>query len=245
MGTTLYTTIDLAISDQGRRIAQPVTGIFLPVGYRPQSRVDIILYLHGFKTRPDLTIEQYWDRQRFPHFALREELSKGRCNVVLVAPTLGPRSQTGRLLQPGGLDHFLGQVLTALRDSAPFRMTGTTPQLGSLILACHSGGGYPMRRLALDGDHAASSIRECWGFDSTYNRGDDTLWAQWAKRNPTARLFIYFIPDSRTAPRALALQQKQVPNIAVLPTRPRGGHNWVPITHWRERIQRAPFLTPI
>jgi Putative peptidoglycan-binding domain-containing protein len=245
IGTTLYTSIDLAIVNQGRRIAEPITGIFLPRGYRPQPRVDMILYLHGFKTRPDLTIEEYWDRQQFPHFALREDLNNSRRNVVLVAPTLGPRSQTGRLLQAGNLDNFVAQVLTALGSSSPFNMAKITPQLGSLILACHSGGGYPMRQLALGAGTSAAAIHECWGFDCTYNRGDDTLWAQWARRQPTARLFIYYIPDSRTEALASSLKNKQVPNIAVLPTRPRGGHNWVPITHWRERIERAPFLSVI
>jgi hypothetical protein len=245
IGTTLYTSIDLAIGAQGQRIAQPLTGIFVPRGYRPQPRVDIILYLHGFKTRADLTIEEYWDRQLTPHFALREDLNDSRRNVVLVAPTLGPKSQTGRLLQPGGLDNFLSQVMTALSASGPFSMSRITPQLGSLILACHSGGGYPMRQLALGAGTSAAAIRECWGFDCTYNSGDDTLWSQWARMQPTARLFIYFIPNSRTEPRAVALQQKHAPNVAVLPTRPRGGHNWVPITHWRERIEQAPFLRSI
>jgi hypothetical protein len=233
------------VDAQGRRIARPVTGIFLPAGYRPKARVDLILYLHGFKSRPDLTIKEYWDRQRFPHFALREGLHASRRNAILVAPSLGPRAQAGRLARPGGLDAFVAQVLAMLRAHSLYRTAGIIPQLGSLILACHSGGGYPMRRLALGSDAAAGAIRECWGFDSTYNRGDDTLWAQWAKKNPKARLFIYYIAGSPTAPRAVALQRQQLPNVNIVSTRPRGGHNWVPVQHWRERIEGTPFLSRI
>jgi hypothetical protein len=241
-GTTLYTIIKLAAGKNAR----PMTGLFIPAGYRTQPRVDLILYLHGFKTHPTLTIDKYWDARRYPHFALREELLKSGRNVVLVAPTLGPRSQTGRLVHSGGLDAFLAQALAALRTHAP-QSVGGAPQLGNLILACHSGGGYPMRRLALGGDAAAGAIRECWGFDCTYNTGDDTLWAQWAKQRPQARLFIYYVLGGKTAPRAESLRNKNVSNVTVLPSKPpvKYKHNWVPITHWRERIEGTPFLNVI
>ena len=237
--STLYVEIDLRITDSfGKRVA-PMTGIFIPAHFSPQASVDLILYLHGFKTRPpDLTIDGYWNRQQSAHWPLREGVNDSQRNVILVAPTLGPRSQTGRLTQAGGLDAYLDQVLSALTAYGPHR---TKPRVANIILACHSGGGYPMRRLATGNDRYATLIRECWGFDCTYNTGDDTLWAQWARSHPQSRLYIYYLANTRTERLSLSLKRKNVPNVFVKASSA-NGHNLVPIAHWRERIQSAPFL---
>ena len=237
---TLY--FDLSLGSESP--ARPMTGIFIPEGYRPQPQVDLILYLHGFKQRPSLTIDGYWDKREFPYFSLREGLNEGRKNVILVAPTLGPRSQTGWLTKPGGFSRYLDQLMTALATHGPHKDMGQSPRPGNIILSCHSGGGWPMRQLALSGDLYTTQIKECWGFDCTYNRGDDTEWARWAKSRPSAALYIYYIANSRTETLSLALQRQKAPNVFVAPSRtPR--HNWVPITHWRERIVAANFLANV
>ena len=235
-GLSLYVNIALG----GEAPAPPMTGIFLPQRYRPLTPIDFILYLHGFKARrPSLAIDGYWNRAQSAFWPLREGVNDSGKNVVLVAPTLGPRSQTGWLTQAGGLDRFLDQVLRALAFHGPF--AGAPPRLGRLILACHSGGGWPMRQLALSDQRGAAAIRECWGFDCTYNRGDDTQWARWASARPAARLYIYYISNSPTQPLAAKLKALARPNIAVLPAATRI-HDRVPITHWRERLDGAAFL---
>jgi hypothetical protein len=98
-----------------------------------------------------------------------------------------------------------------------------------------------MRRLATGNDRYAALIRECWGFDCTYNTGDDTLWAQWARSHPQSRLYIYYLANTRTERLSLSLKRKNVPNVFVKASSA-NGHNLVPIAHWRERIQSAPFL---
>lgn len=235
---TLY--VNLALG--GESPAQPMTGIFIPQHYRPQPHVDLILYLHGFKqSRSSLTIDGYWNTRQLPYWPLREGVNESRKNVILVAPTLGPRSQTGWLTKPGGFTRYLDQVAAALAAYGPYKEAGQVPSLGSIILSCHSGGGWPMRQLALSGQRYASQIKECWGFDCTYNRGDDTEWARWAKSRPDAKLYIYYIARSPTQALSLNLQGQQAANVFVA-TSPARGHNWVPITHWRERIQAAAFL---
>ena len=55
-----------------------MTGIFIPENYTPQAEVDLILYLHGFKTAvpgSDALISAYWNAKRFPELALREEMN--------------------------------------------------------------------------------------------------------------------------------------------------------------------------
>jgi peptidoglycan hydrolase-like protein with peptidoglycan-binding domain len=234
---TLYVDIPLG----GEAPAKPMTGIFVPAHYRPLSRVDLILYLHGFKNHPGLLIDAYWDAQRFPYWPLREGVNASRKNVILVAPTLGPRSQTGSLTRPGGFDAYLSRVLAALRQSGPYARVQQPPVVGNVILACHSGGGWPMRQLAVGNDRYAAQIRECWGFDSTYNRGDDTVWAQWARSHPDARLYIYYMANSQTQPLSLSLKRQNVPNVFVEWSTARG-HDWVPIAHWQNRLQGAQFL---
>lgn len=236
-GYTLYVNLALGVESPTR----PMTGIFIPQDFRPGPQVDLILYLHGFKQHPALTIDGYWNTRQFPYWSLREGVNESRKNVILVAPTLGPRSQTGWLTKPGGFTKYLDQVKAALATYGPYKETGQVPSLGNIILSCHSGGGWPMRQLALSGQRYASQIIECWGFDCTYNRGDDTEWARWAKSRPDARLYIYYIAHSQTQALSLSLKRHQAPNVFVAPS-PARGHNWVPITHWRERIQAAAFL---
>lgn len=228
-GRTLYVKIPLGAEGP----AKPMTGIFIPQRFRPEPKVDLIVYLHGIKPKADLTINRYWNRSYFPTWPLREGLNQSGKNFILVAPTLGPRSQTqtGWLAQPGGLDRYVDQALAALAAHGAYQ--GWRPQLGNLILACHSGGGLPMRRLALGKNRYASHIKECWGFDCLYFTGDENLWAQWAKSRPDARLFIHY--QISTSKRSDKLKQKKIPNISVSRSAAKG-HNWVPIHHWQERL---------
>ncbi|MBY5406352.1 DUF2272 domain-containing protein [Rhizobium leguminosarum] len=235
-GTTLYARIDLSIVDKFATKAEPMTGIFVPNGFVSGRSTDIVLWLHGHKgdSNRRLTIDQYWNATRVRYGAFREGVNDSGRNIVLVAPTLGARSEAGSLVKAGGLDNFLAQILGVLGQGVP-------SALGNLILACHSGGGLPMRRIAGGKDKALANLRECWGFDCTYNSGDDSFWADWAKARPSARCYIYYIKGSPTAKLAESLRDKRLANAIVQPSRD-GRHNYVPITHWKERLQGAPFL---
>jgi hypothetical protein len=261
--STLYLNINLGCStkrDRTKVCPQLMTGVFLPENYRFTPQVDLILYLQGHHRNPvqrgrapapgyyptNLTIDQYWNRQFYPFFAFREGVNASQKNVMLVAPTLGPRSESGSLIQAQGFDAYIDQVLAAIRTYyAPSMQFDQPLSLGNLILACHSGGGLPMRTIALSKAIYASRIRECWGFDCTYNTGDDTGWASWARRNPTSNLFIYYIANSQTAPLATSLQtqakRQKLSNVSVNRSTT-GNHNRVPITYWQSRINAAPFL---
>lgn len=255
VGLTLYTQIPLG----GESPASPTTGIFIPQNYRATPQVDIILYLHGHHRSPvikgkqpapgyypvTLSIHQYWNAAFYPYFAFREGVTASNKNVILVAPTLGPRSQAGRLVKPGGFDAYLDQIMAALNAYGSHQYLKQPPSIKNIILACHSGGGYPMRQIALSKAVYAPRIKECWGFDCTYNTGDDTQWARWAKSNPFSRLFIYSIANSPTARLATSLQtqarQQKLSNVLVSKSST-GNHNKVPIAYWESRIKAAPFL---
>lgn len=246
-GTTLYVNIDLGIVDAFGTPAAPMTGIFIPSGYKPGATADLILYLHGHKWPKErkLSIDQYWDPRRFSFRAYREGVAASGRNLILVAPTLGGRSEAGRLVAAGGLDTYLAQVLAAIAAYGP-RRGGSAPTLGSLVLACHSGGGLPMRRLAGGGSAAAGRIREAWGFDCTYNHrhgagfpGDDTFWADWARSHPNSRVYIYYIANSPTEGLAVSMKRQGGPNVIVTPSK-EPHHDYVPIAYWRDRLQGLP-----
>ena len=268
---TLYVQIDLKIVDKkNNELAPPYTGIFIPQSYKPQSAVDLILYLHGHKgTFPgnDKTIKEYWDGKQFPFFALREGVNNSGKNLILVAPTLGPKSETGILTNSGELDKYLDQVMAALKAYGPHKDLKQDPKVGSLILACHSGGGSPMLKLAkLKGSGGyADNIVQCWGFDSLYaNKLDDPddekerkqkwlagEWADWANSHQDVKLFVYYYDDRpRATSEKLKKNKFKHNNVCVLPsTAPErkerekskaDPHFWVPIAHWSDRLNNAP-----
>jgi hypothetical protein len=239
--STLYVNIPLGSESPAR----PMTGIFIPENYVPRPQVDLILYLHGHKTTrvcgpgDSASIDGYWRSRYWP---LREEINRSGKNIILVAPTLGPKSEPGRLTDPRRFEAYLDQVLAALTEYGSYQKAGRSPTFGNIILACHSGGGLPMRRLALGSHRYADNIRECWGFDSLYDTVDPELWARWARSRPDARLFIYYLASTEKLSKKL--KDKQLPNVSVERSTARSapGHCWVPIEHWRHRIQAGGFL---
>ena len=263
-GQTLYLNIKLGkdsrcvkwIKENGKKKCveytsfwiRPMTGIFIPENYSTQSSVDLILYLHGHKTAipgSDALISEYWNAQKYPIFALREEINASRKNVILVVPTLGLKSEAGNLMHPNGLDKYLEQVIEALKTYGPYK--DQSPSIGGLILAAHSGGGVYMRRLATSSNRAAGNIRECWGFDSLYNSSDVRPWRLWAKNDPqTRRLYSYYrkgLPkiNSESLEKDESGQIDKLPNI--FPVRSsESDHFKLVRLHLHERLEGAAFL---
>jgi hypothetical protein len=119
-------------------------------------------------------------------------------NVVLVVPALGPYSEAGRLGDEGGVQKFLDRVLDGLRDEGPRAGLRVRPHVRSLILAAHSGGGVPLRRLAelLGSDPVyKDKLKECWGFDSIYGVKDKDaeFWADWAAAHASCRVTMFYL----------------------------------------------------
>lgn len=244
--STLY--VNIPLGSEGA--ARPMTGIYIPENYHPQPGVDLILFLHGFKAgtdrrRPDpgWTIDQYW---RLPCRAFREGVHASHKSVILVSPTLGQFSEPGMLTAPGGFDRYIDQVMAALATYGPYM--SRRPAVGNIILAAHSGGGSPMALIALANQRYTSLIRECWAFDSMY--GGSSVWADWAAKNPQARLYNYYRQTrdkngrpNGTWPASDALERRNLPNVITTALQPKIiAHDQVPIQYWRTRIDGASFL---
>ncbi len=235
--------VNIRLGDE--KPARPMTGIFIPENYQLQPQVDLILYLQGYRyLYPSTSIDGYWSIHQPPFWPLRLGVNQSRKNVILVAPTLGPRSEAGSLTALGGFDAYLDRVFLALMEHGPYRTARLQPTVGNIILAGHSGGGHPMRQAVLTCQRYSLNIRECWGFDCLYEDDDGTFWTEWAWSRPDSRLYIYYL--SGTEDNSKQLQRQSLPNVYIERSTARGlrAHYWVPATHWRYRIQQTQFLTP-
>lgn len=216
----------------GEAGAKPLTAVFFPSNFRAEAPLDCIVWLQGFH-KLKLSIDRYLDGSWDPKFRFREPINETAKNVVLIAPTLGPRSQAPALVKPGGFDLWLSNVIASIGVHGPFN--GTVPTLRHLILACHSGGGQPMRQIALGTSRYASNLRECWGFDCMYSKSDTTEWPAWSRSNPDKRLYVYFA-TRRPAENSKLIGDAGLPNVIVRKASTKD-HDSVPITHWKERIE--------
>lgn len=262
---TLYVSIDLGLRKECVRKkspeykcieslkfnVEPKTGIFIPATFTARSQVDLLIYLHGHKSGfvshgRDLPIDSFWDAAKKPKFAFREIVNASGRNLILVAPTLGPLSQAGNLTSSEGFTSFVSKVLASLSSYCSLYFGQQTPAVKSIILAAHSGGGEPMRRIAkLTGTNEfANLIKECWGFDCTYSSNDPPEWYNWANTNPDKSLYLFSIPGTSTAHNAALIQKgkSSLANIH-LTASSTGDHNSVPKVYMAERLAAITTLT--
>lgn len=256
---TLYVEISHGIDEAENKYGKkckvkPCTGIFVPKGYSVGHEINLILYLHGHtSTYPGdgVSIDGYWDASKFPFFAFRERLNDSGKNVILVAPTLGPLSQAGPLLTRWP-DAYLDQVMMALMAHGPYKKRTAGPISGNIILACHSGGGSPMRKIALSNNRYTANIQECWGFDCLNGGNSETKeWIAWAKSHPTKNLYIYYCDHVDKDPKKSCTSTKvnsqrlkrdsERPSNVIVEKATAKDHFWVPLAHWKERIKNTTF----
>jgi hypothetical protein len=197
---TLYLTIPLGIPG----VPAQTTGIFIPAGYKVGDAVDLVLFLRGYdinRPKTATSVKEYWGSPDHPvlrSFLLREEINKSGKNVIMVVPTLGPVSDFGELKEEGGVQKYLASILEGLEKE-----WGRKPlRVRNIILAAHSGGGVPLRRLAqvLGNDPSYKrKLKECWGFDSIYGVRDKDaeFWSGWASEHPEAKVSMFYIFTER------------------------------------------------
>jgi hypothetical protein len=204
LSLTLYLPIPLAVPG----LEKQSTGVFIPDGYGVGKMVDLVVFLRGYdikRPKAATCVAEYWNSPQHPilkSFLLREEINKSGMNVILVIPTLGPFAEAGKLNDTVGIQNFIDHVLDGLWRHGPHARLPERPTIRHLILAAHSGGGVPLRRLAqVVGDDAVlkDKLKECWGFDSIYGvkSKDAEFWAGWAKDHPGARVSMFYLFTER------------------------------------------------
>lgn len=197
---SLYLPIPLGVPN----VDSQSTGVFIPANYRVGKTVDLVVFLRGYDIKRPKTatsVSEYWNSPQHPilkSFLFREEINRSGKNVILVVPTLGPFSETGKLRDKGGAQDFLDHILEGLWRSGPHAGLADRPTIRHLILAAHSGGGVPLRRLAQvlgDDEGYRDRLKACWGFDSIYGvkDRDADFWADWAMAHPGTRVTMFYL----------------------------------------------------
>ena len=200
LAQTLYLPLPLNVP----KLETQATGIFVPADYKVGDTVDLLIFLRGYDIKRPKTatsVEEYWNSPEHPtlkSFQFRDDVAKSGKNVILVVPTLGPFAEAGTLLEPGGVQKFLDGVIDGLCRSGPHKDRAKRPTVRHLILAAHSGGGVPLRRLAQtlgDDPLYKDKLKECWGFDSIYGVKDKDadFWVDWAKEHAGTKVSMFYI----------------------------------------------------
>lgn len=215
------------------------TGVFLPPNFSASGGVDLILYLHGHGS--GTTISKYWS-ESYPYlFRFRNYLGNTKKNAILVAPSLGQTSEGPRLEEKGGGDWYLDEVMAGLDAEGPLR--GTSPKVGNIVVAAHSGGGIRMLNLVTTGlQNYAGNVRECWGYDCTYNSGVGQRFFNWASSRDNTKVFVYYRGGTLTEAEAKSLadlaQKAWQPNVHVTASST-ADHYRVPVRYFQDRLEET------
>jgi hypothetical protein len=184
--TAATPTYDLLFIDQrlgGVTPAGPHCAVICPRGLTPAGgELDMILYLHGWRSTcggaADHTMREMLRHDYFK--SIPSTVGDSGKNVVLVAPTLGPKGEVG------SDDEFLPaepwQLLDAARARVQAGFRRTTLKPGKVILAGHSGAGPRILALLNRRDAELSRVIAVWAIDSFY--GGTTRWRNAIEANP-------------------------------------------------------------
>ena len=153
--------------------------LFIPKGYKPGARTDLLLYFHGHSNSVRKSLDQY---------RLREQVCAAGKNVILVCPE-GPKdagdSGGGKLEEPGGLQRLVAEVIDKLH--AEGKIPGK--QVGRVCLAGHSGA-YRVISFCVEVGGLDAQVSDVCLLDASYGRLD--AFVEWVARHPAGRLFSIF-----------------------------------------------------
>jgi hypothetical protein len=180
------------------------TAIYLPPNRAgSDNTLDVVIWLHGFYVADHMSLF-HSDPAR-----IREQFRNSGKDVALIAPWLGyEHSVNGKFVGNYSVsdlatarwgERYLNQILAAISDPPP--------QVGKLVLACHSGGGNAMRNLVGTLGKYEMNLSACWGFDCLYGANskpdDATFWYNWCSEQEGRALEIVFGPS--TLPQSVKL----------------------------------------
>lgn len=153
--------------------------IFIPDGYQPQERTDLVVYLHGHGNSIAKALGQY---------RLREQVVASGKNVILVFPE-GPKNASdsgcGRLEERDGLKQLLEEVMQTLVAEGRVK----SREIGRVLLAGHSGA-YLGLSFCVKHGGMGEHLTDVGLFDASYDLLDPFI--AWAAGDPKARLFSIF-----------------------------------------------------
>lgn len=154
-------------------------GLFIPRGFHRTSKVNVLVYLHGWSNNVRKAIAEY---------KLREQIAASGQNIILVFPE-GPRDATdsgcGKLEDKDGLKHLVEESLTTLRAAGKIDQA----KIGHVLIAGHSGA---YLGLACCADHGGldTELTGVCLLDSSY--GNLPMFVNWVQKHPKGSFFSIF-----------------------------------------------------
>lgn len=152
--------------------------LFIPKGFSPKKRVDLVIYLHGWYNNIDSACAQ---------FRLIEQFSDAMKNAVFVfpeGPKDAPDSFGGKLEDKDGLKNFVSDVVKYLKEKKKITRTN----IGNIILAGHSGA-YRAISFCLMRGGVTKNISDVILFDALY--GQTEKFAYWIDHSKGRFITIY------------------------------------------------------
>lgn len=140
--------------------------VFIPEGFEPKNRVDLVFYFHGWYTSVKKAPKEY---------QLYRQFAESGVNSLLVLPE-GPKNAAdsfgGKLESPGGFSRLAGEVIEIVEKHKIIKK----PRLGSVVLAGHSGGYRVISHILSNGD-LAGRIEGVLLFDALFDNAE--MYAEW------------------------------------------------------------------
>ncbi len=152
--------------------------IFIPKGFRPSKKIDIVFYFHGWNNTIDSACAQ---------FKLIEQFSASNRNTIFVfpeGPKDAPDSFGGKLEEKDTFKHLVAEVLAEVRK----RTKHSAHSAGKIILAGHSGAYRVMSYILLHGG-LTKNISEVYLLDALY--GHTEKYSYWLDHYKGKLINIY------------------------------------------------------
>ncbi|MBS2029233.1 MAG: hypothetical protein JST54_15125 [Deltaproteobacteria bacterium] len=165
--------------------AHPSALVYIPDGFNLAPPLDVIVYIHGFNNCV-VNIVRDAGESCDPDaglpvsnaYALEAQLDASGKNAILLAPEIAFDQATGApgtLADDGGFRALLAEALV---DMQPVLGTFTVDDVGTVVLASHSGGYQAAAGIATRG---GVPVQELWLFDSLY--GDFSDFDAWVNQD--------------------------------------------------------------
>jgi hypothetical protein len=162
----------------GTHYSDSTVAIFVPNGFRPDKKTDLVIYFHGWYNNIDSACAQ---------FSLIEQFCESSRNAIFVfpeGPKDAPDSFGGRMESTGALTALVNDVLTYLTGKKVIR--AATP--GRIVLAGHSGA-FRVLAFMLNRGGLTKNITDVILFDALY--GQTEKYSHWIEQRNGRFVNIY------------------------------------------------------
>lgn len=169
--------------------------VILTKSLAPVKSVNVILYLHGHYVGGATDFAEF--RAHYTSSEMVKAVFDANKPLALALPELGENADSSDWVSASqkSFDSVIKDTLDITAQHAKVKSL----ELGTLVLAAHSGGGFVMRRIRDLNSAHLKNLKEVWMLDSLYD--DAKRWVSWASLSGTTVHNIFTKgPDSKHAP---------------------------------------------